>query len=156
MPLPVLALLLSLGLGCCSYRGPAIELEVVAVAGMNDDTPVAVELVLFFDQELLEEAQAMSASQWFGESGQRFRRRNAPGRRTYDVHRWEWIPGQQAMPPPIPLPGRTDGAVLYADYPTLAAHRQVIEDPDGVFQLQLQRGGFLLRSDSATSSDNSI
>ena len=144
--LPLLAFVLTLGLGCCGYQGPALQLDVQAVAGMNDDTPVAVELVLFFDQELFENAQAMSAAQWFGELGQRFRRQNVPGRRTYDVHRWEWIPGQQAAPAPIPLPGRTDGAVLFADYPTLSEHRQIIEDPDGLFQLELRRGGFLLTS----------
>lgn len=96
----------------------AITMDVVPKA--NDDTPVAVDVLVVVDADLLKTLLALPAAKWF-EQREQFLRDYPQQLR---IWRYELVPGQQLALDPVPFKGDpAAGVLVYADYQTPGAHR---------------------------------
>lgn len=118
------ALLFAALLGGC---GPSIETKTLGfevAPDANDRTPVPVELVVVYDEEVLPLLLELTARQWF-EGREQLLLDHPRGVRSY---LWELVPGQELPTMRLPMP--RDGAlaaVVYADYLSPGAHRVRID-----------------------------
>ena len=99
------------------------ELAFEVVAGANDNSPFAIELVSTSDDDLLKKLQALSAAQWF--DGQANIKRDFP---TLTFDYYELTPGQDMTLRPTKFtnkPGK--GLLLFANYKTPGQHRLRLE-----------------------------
>lgn len=124
----VLALLL---VGSCSTGrkvrqafGGTLPIEVTVAPELNDNSPVAVDLVLVYDEKLVEGLIKMPASEWFQKKKQYIADHPA-----VVVQGWEWVPGQEVDPFKVPYRSGARNVVLFADYNTEGEHRAVVGPP---------------------------
>jgi type VI secretion system protein len=122
-----------------SMFGGELPIQVQIAPEVNHDSPVAVELVMAYDDKALDELLKMSKDVWFRNRGQLLR--DYAGR--VDTWRWEWVPGQQVSLVPISYRIGAKGAVLFADYLTPGEHRARI-DPHRPLRLVLGETDFAL------------
>jgi type VI secretion system protein len=117
---PLFALLV---LGACTSAGPAepgiAELAFQVAPDANDNTPVAVDLVLVDDKRLLDQLLTLTAREWFEQREQI--RRDHP--RDIELLGWELVPGQELPPQPVRAGRRSVAAIIYANYLAPGAHR---------------------------------
>lgn len=108
-----LALLLA---GCSHFSQPSIKLHTLTldvVPGANADTPIAIDVVVVKDPDLLKRLLSLPAKQWFVQREQL--------RRDYlqaiQVWSLELVPGQFMEARDLPMTGsRAIGLLLYAGY----------------------------------------
>jgi type VI secretion system protein len=110
---------------------------------LNQDFPLAVDLVIFYDKELLDEIGKLSAREWFAQREQSVAD-NEPER--LEVHSWEWVPPRQrggSTTGIIVVDHRlgAHGAIVFANYFTPGDHRFLI-DPLESFTLELRESDF--------------
>jgi type VI secretion system protein len=108
--------------GCGTLRGffgGAVRAQVVIAQGLNQDSPVAVELVVVRDGKLLERIAELTAAQWF-EQREQLRRDFT---RELDSWRYEWVPGQVVPRIRRKFRAGVRGGVVFADYAGPGAHR---------------------------------
>lgn len=87
----------------------------------NDNSPVAVDLLLVHDEERLKSLLALSARDWFAKREQIHRDNpEAPG---FEVWSWEWVPGQTISELELPLNPDAVGGILFANYFSPGEHR---------------------------------
>jgi type VI secretion system protein len=111
----------------------------------NQNTAVAVDVVLIFDPKLFDSALKMSAAQWFKNREQI--QLDFPKQVT--VISWELVPGQQI--PFQPLPKNTDeaeGAIVFAHYLSPGDHR-VRFGLDEAMVISLGQNDFVIKPDIA-------
>ncbi|MFP4421620.1 MAG: hypothetical protein ACLFRG_13865 [Desulfococcaceae bacterium] len=125
-----------------SMLGGRVDVSVVLSETANQNHPVAVDLLVVHEPELLERLLGMSAREWFNQRDQ-FQRDFLPGK-DLDVWSWEWVPGQRVPEQEIPLSAGAAGGLVFADYRTPGAHR-VRFDPFSDLALRLQEAGFEIR-----------
>ena len=99
-----------------------LRLQVTVAQNANQNTPVAVDLVMVADKDLLKQISGMTAVQWFGKRSQIQRDYT----KKVEFKSWEWVPGTQA-PVSVPLLNGLKGAVLFADYSTPGDHRAILD-----------------------------
>ena len=92
--------------------GSDIEFHAHVAPNANMNNPVAVELLLVYDEKLLETLTKTSAKDWFMNRDQ-FRQDNPKG---FDSWYWEWIPGQRVKDQKLPLKPSARAALVYANY----------------------------------------
>jgi type VI secretion system protein len=124
----VLALAWTFSAGGCgvatrarSLLGGRVDVRVALSETANRNHPVAADLVVVRDPELLERLLGMSAREWFRQRDQ-IQRDFLPGK-DLDVWSWEWVPGQRVPEQEIPLAAGAEGGIVFADYRTPGAHR---------------------------------
>jgi type VI secretion system protein len=116
--------------------GPSISTRAVAFSvdpEVNQRSPVPVELVVVYDNEVLPILLELTARQWFLSRQQLL----LDHPRAIRSQLWELVPGQQLPMQRLPVP--RDGAVaafVYADYLTAGPHR-VRVDPYARILLRL-------------------
>lgn len=120
-----------------SAFGGRLPMQVSIVSGANDDSPVAVDLVVVYDKKLMDDLLKMPAAQWFAKR-QQFK---ADHDRQIDVSGWEWVPGQSVPPITIPYKAGAKNVVLFADYHSEGDHRAVV-GPQEPFKLVLGERDF--------------
>ena len=125
-----------------SMLGGRVDVSVVLSETANQNHPVAVDLLVVHEPELLERLLGMSAREWFNQRDQ-LQRDFLPGE-DLDVWSWEWVPGQRVPEQEIPLSAGAAGGLVFADYRTPGAHR-VRFDPFSDLALRFQETGFDLR-----------
>jgi type VI secretion system protein len=91
----------------------------------NKDNPVALDLVLVKDKELLKDLMNLSAKEWFENRNQY--QLDYPEEIELSSHRWEWVPGQAVYIDPILLKGNLAGGIIFANYFTPGTHSAVID-----------------------------
>src|SRR3954451_24355452 len=102
-----------------SMFGGLLPMQVSVSPALNEDAPVAVDLVVVYDAKLLEALLKLPSSEWFAKKPQLLKdHANA-----LDVQSWEWTPGQQVAPPPITYHAGAKKIVLFADYQSDGEHR---------------------------------
>ena len=118
-----------------SAFGGKLPVRVVVEPKVNEDSPVAVDMVVVYDQKILDELLKLPASQWFAEKPQFV----ADHRRKIEVpvQGWEWVPGQKVEKISIEYRAGARAVVVFADYHTPGAHRFVVS-PQHPFQLVLR------------------
>ena len=140
----LLTLCLSLALCSCGFLnrprslfGGKLPVQVVIPPNVNEDSPVAVDLVLIQKKKLIDKILEKSAREWFG--GREQFRRDFPG--GYSVASWEWIPGQEVPLLEVPVKRGTKTGIVFVDLFTPGQHRVRI-DPRKPLRLEISAASF--------------
>lgn len=100
------------------------EVRMVVDTFANENSPVAVDVLVVYDEELLKRLLGLTARQWFTQRDQ-FRRDFPLG---YDAWEWEVVPGQQIDPQPLSEDAiRSVATLVFADYQSEGEHRARID-----------------------------
>jgi type VI secretion system protein len=110
--------------------GGHIDITVDIADNANQNSPIAVDLVVVYNEKLMEQLMGMTAAQWFAQRSQ-IRRDYLDGA-GFDSWGWEWVPGQKVPVQRLPLKPAAIGGVIYAKYITPGAHRNRINPFDDV------------------------
>lgn len=128
---PVALLLVLLVLCSCSAGrkvrqafGGTLPIEVEVADTANDNSPIAVDLLLLYDDKLVEGLLKMPASEWFQKKQQYIADHPA-----VVVESWEWVPGQIVDPFKLSYKSGAVNVVLFADYQNEGVHRAVVGRP---------------------------
>lgn len=100
----------------------------------NDGNPVALDLVMVADKELLEKLREMTAEEWFKNKEQI--KLDFPKKGQVEVKNWEWVPGQLVPVNEIIVPPEIRGGIVFANYFKPGAHRAVV-NPRKHFTIRL-------------------
>jgi type VI secretion system protein len=122
-------------LSCSSTRsmfGGRLPFQVTVDPDANENSAVAVDLVVVYDAKLVDKLLELSASAWFLQKNQLVK--DHP--RQIDIHKWEWVPGQSVKGKSVTYESGAKKIVLFANYVTEGEHRRVI-DPQRPFHLTL-------------------
>jgi type VI secretion system protein len=126
-----------LGVRTRSLFGGKLEVKVVIDEKANRNHPVAVNVVLAYDEKLVPTLLGFSAQDWF-QKRQQLKRDFPDGLEYWE---WEWVPGQAVPVQKLPLLAKAVGAVVYADYLSPGEHRARI-DPHTSIMLELRETDF--------------
>lgn len=139
------ALLLLWALGCGANRrsffGGDVAVRVDADPEINQNSPVAVEMVVVYDKDLLEALLAKGARDWFRDREQI--RKDHPGDKDFISMSWEVVPGQSLHEQEMSFGSGARGGVVFADYFSEGAHRARF-DPHLDLKIHLQDEDFSL------------
>jgi type VI secretion system protein len=102
-----------------------LTVKVDVSARANNNSPVALDLVLVKDKKLFKELMKISAAEWFEKRSQY--RLDYPKEIGLSAGSWEWVPGQVVTIEPIPFKFKVAGGLVFANYLTPGAHRAVID-----------------------------
>lgn len=134
-----LAFLLVLGIVSCTIEDqPELSIETVSIYAdpdANQNSAIAVDFVLIYNQELLKTFSKMSAEKYFSSARQLLLYNPS----LLDIWHWELVPGQiveNFIPPQNK--GEAYGAYVFANYLTPGDHRVGVA-PHGVVKLLLSR-----------------
>jgi hypothetical protein len=105
-----------------SAFGGQLPLTVTVMPGANDDSAIAIDFVVVYDQKLLDEIVKVSAAEWFSKKS----RFLADHPQELVVESREWVPGQPVAPLTIPYKIGAKKIVLFADYHSAGEHRAVV------------------------------
>jgi predicted component of type VI protein secretion system len=102
-----------------------IEVSVQVAPHANNGNPVALDLLLVSDKELLKQLQGMSAGEWFEKRAQIIL--DHPRADTLVVSSWEWVPGQVIQLNEVKVAPEVRAAVIFANYFNPGEHRAVLD-----------------------------
>jgi type VI secretion system protein len=102
-----------------------LKLSVHVSPEANGRNPVALDLLLVSDKELLKELKKMTASQWFERREQIVL--DHPKKGELVVVSREWSPGQVVAPEGLKVAAETKAAVVFANYFNPGEHRAVLD-----------------------------
>ena len=112
--------------------GGQIPIQVTVSPQANEESPVAVDLVVVYDEKLLGKLLEMPAATWFIQRPQILR--DYADALTLEGR--EWVPGQEVSPLVIPYRAGARRVLVFADYGTEGDHRAAV-DPQQPFRLIL-------------------
>lgn len=123
--------------GCAMFGGPKAvkpdwkKLQVVTAGDANNNSPLAIDVVLITDRALVDGVSALTAAQYFAARDDM--RRSQPD--ALVVQSLELAPGQTFDIDPKPFRAKKGwAALMFANYGTPGAHR---------FRLQLDSSGYM-------------
>ncbi len=122
-----------------SLFGADLQMSVEVSSRLNDAAPVAVDVVVVYQRELLDRLVALSAREWMEQRAQLQR----DHKKDLQVWSWEWIPGQEVGRQTLSFSAGAAGGLVFADYDTPGAHRERI-DPHQHFHLVLGDSSFAI------------
>lgn len=106
--------------------GGDVKMTVAVSPQLNNNSPVPVEVLIFYDQGLMEQVMAMTAEQWFQGRSQ-FVKDNGTKQPGFDTHHWEWVPNQTIDRLKLSYRIGARGGVVFVGYASAGAHRQAID-----------------------------
>jgi type VI secretion system protein len=115
-----------------SMFGGQLPIQVTISPNANEDSALAVEMIVAYDEKVVDELLKMPARKWF--DGREQFLRDHPEK--IDTWKWEWTPGQTVAPLELSYGIGAKRVVLFADYLTPGEHRATI-DPQQPFRLVL-------------------
>lgn len=118
-----------------SFFGGDASVRLDADSGINQDSPVAVEMIVVYDKDLLEALLAKTARQWFETREQVLK--DHPGDKDFVSMSWEVVPGQSLPPKELSFGTGARGGIVFADYFSDGAHRWRF-DPHKDLRIHLQ------------------
>ena len=142
-----MVLLASLLAGCAmpsflSFKGDKVKWPQVTLSAsddVNNNSPIAVDVVLVTDDTLVARLAELPAGKWF--SARDDLANTYPDGLRY--RSWELVPGQQLTIPGTTFQGpRVAGAFVFANYPAPGAHRVRIEQFSARLAVQLDNNTF--------------
>lgn len=137
--LPVLA---GCGANSRSLFGGTMTVSLWSDPGINQDSPVPVELVVVYDRALLQLLLTYSADTWFAKREQI--RRDYPDGGGFVSRSWELVPGQDWGPDKLDFGVGARGALVFADYFAPGDHRQRV-DPHQNVVIRLEEDDFTVQ-----------
>ncbi len=87
----------------------------------NQNQPVAVDVLLVRNKDLIKQLMALSAADWFEKRAQFTR--DYPGANDLVVYHREWVPGQIIPCSNLPLRPMPRATILFANYFSKGDHR---------------------------------
>lgn len=148
------AVALAGGLAACGASGPEqLRVSVEADKQANNDSAVAVAVLVVYDDAELAELRKKSAREWFAEMEQR--QRDNPDGSKFDLLAWELMPGQRIREKTVELRGIPAEGLVFADYYSEGEHREAF-NPARRIQVQLLKDRFTIvyRSDDEDEEPN--
>ncbi len=115
-----------------SMFGGELPIQVSISPDANEDSALAVELIVAYDEKIVDELLKMPARKWFDTRDQ-FRRDHPEEIQSW---KWEWAPGQEVAPLQVSYGIGAKRVVLFADYLVPGDHRATL-DPQQPFRLVL-------------------
>ncbi|MBM3467932.1 MAG: hypothetical protein FJX71_00685 [Alphaproteobacteria bacterium] len=110
---------------------------------VNQNAPVAVHLIIIYDNGVMGEVSKMTADQYFTAEPQ-LRKDHA---NDIDIVTWEVVPGQEMDPETIsPTKAYGLGAFVFARYSTPDAHREAVADEHSI-TIHLDEKDFYITKD---------
>ena len=109
-----------------SAFGGQLPIAVKIAPKANDDTPIAVDLVIVYDQKLVDALLKMPATEWF-QGKQQYIADHSP--HDIIVVGWEWVPGQSVDDFKVPYRAGARNLIVFADYHTEGKHRAAVTPP---------------------------
>lgn len=125
-----------------TFKGTKLDWSEVTLAASstsNNNSPVAVDVVLVFDDAMLDRLVELPAAKWFAARSDL--RKTFPQSLSYRT--WELVPGQT-----VKVPGdsfgnpRVVGVFVFADYLAPGAHRLRVETLKGSVVARFDTGTF--------------
>ncbi len=101
------------------FGGQIPPIPVTISADANEDSPLAVELIVTYDDKVLDELLKMPARKWF-EGREQFLRDHPE---KIDSWKWEWTPGQPVADLEVAYGIGARRVVVFADYLLPGDHR---------------------------------
>ena len=114
----------SMGRKVRSAFGGQLPIDVTIAETANDNSPIAVDLLLIYDDKLVDKLVEMPASEWFSK-----RQQFIADHPKVVLQSWEWVPGQDIESFKVRYGSGARNVVLFADYRTEGPHRRVIGSP---------------------------
>jgi len=117
------AMLISCGAGvrARSLLGGKLNVTVNVSEKVNLNAPIAMDLLLVYNDQLRDTLLKMSAKDWFRQKDQ-IKRDYIEGE-GLDCWSWEWVPGQKIPVQKLPLKSNAKAGIVFADYLSPGAHR---------------------------------
>lgn len=113
-----------------------LDLRVRVSPRANGENPVALDVLLVTDKELLKELQKMSASDWFAKREQIIL--DHPKEEQLVVRRLELVPGQVVEPSRLVVKPEVRAGVVFANYFNPGEHRAVLDPRARDIQINLE------------------
>lgn len=128
--------------GFLTFKGTKLgwsQVTLTAAPSANQNSPIAVDVVLVFEDDMLERLVELPATKWF--SARVDLRKTFPKSLSYRT--WELVPGQtiRVLGDSFGSP-RVVGVLIYADYATPGAHRLRLETLEGAIVIRLDNQTF--------------
>lgn len=117
----VTCLLLAVLAGCGPSIPERLRVSVEAEPGANNDSPIALAVLVVYEERVLRELTGLTASEWFEQSEQRLR--DNPDFQDFDLVQWEVMPGQAIPEVDMQLQERVSEGLVFADYYAEGDHR---------------------------------
>ena len=115
-------------LGFSGTRVDWSEVTLSAAPGANQNSPVAVDVVMVLDEAMMGRLAELPAAKWFGARADL--QKTFPQSLSY--RSWELVPGQTLRVPGATFGSpRVAGVFIFANYATPGAHRLRVEDLKG-------------------------
>lgn len=128
---------------CGLLFGQKIRVKIDVDRAVNENSPVSLDVVLVYDENLLKELQKLTAKEWFEKRDQMSR--DTPKGVAFDFWEWELVPGHGVPPRTLYVPvktvliypkARVKAGVVFASYASPGPHREAIAaDEDIVIHL---------------------
>ena len=125
-----------------SLFGGKLPIQVFVASDVNQNSPVAVELVIVYNKKFLDKLLEMSAKDWFERRVQMAR--DFP--KAFKSQAWEWVPGQEVDPIEMSVKRGARAGVAFADYFSAGPHR-IQFDPHKPLRLELRDDEIYLEQD---------
>ena len=120
-------ILLSCGIGVRTKAvlGDKLNMKVDISQNANTNSPIALDVVLVYDEDLLKQLIKMPSREWF-EKREQITRDHIKGD-GLDYWAWEFVPGQNVETQILPLKPKAKGGIVFANYFTPGEHRFLID-----------------------------
>jgi type VI secretion system protein len=113
-----------------------LDVRVSVAPDANGGNPVALDILLVSDKELLKELQKMSASDWFAKREQIIL--DHPKEEELVVLKREWVPGQVVEPARLTVKPEIRAGLVFANYFSPGEHRAVLDPRAKDIQINLE------------------
>jgi type VI secretion system protein len=115
-----------------SAFGGELPFRVTVAPDANENSAIAVDLVVVYDNKVLDQLLKLKSTEWFARKQQFLNDYS----NELAVKGWEWIPSQVVEEQFVPYRSGARKVVLFADYHTDGEHRASV-DPQMPFHLTL-------------------
>lgn len=122
-----------------SLFGGKLNIQVNIDENANRNSPVAIAILLVYDEKLLDQLKTYSAKMYFQKREQI--RLDYTGKEGFESWEYEWSPGQFVPLVRLPLEASAKGGILYVDYSNKGEHR-ILFDPGDSFKVRLMEKRF--------------
>lgn len=121
LAVPILSVVLACSANPRSFFGGEITAQLQVDDHVNQNSPVPVELLVVYDDKLLEYLLGIDAQKWFSERAQMLR--DHPDEKAFVSSYWELVPGQTPLIKKVSFGTGARGAVVFANYFSEGKHR---------------------------------